>query len=132
MPQQVLPNGHDLVVELLGEKVVANLMESPCFELKTISCILSNDVKELVGSSTQHGQQVSPPHDDFQVDIDPTMGQDLRCIVDTFLKHARYICKKYELWVERIIEHNEAMGARIINEFQKNSMEMKNFGEKLQ
>ncbi len=132
MPRQVLPTGHDLVVELLGEKTIANLMESWCLELKTISSILSNDVKELVGSSTQHGQQVSPPHDDFQVDIDPTMGQDLRCILDTFVEHARYICKKYELGVERIIEHNEAMGARIIKEFQKSSMEMKSFGEKLQ
>ncbi|CAM6030936.1 unnamed protein product [Sphagnum balticum] len=132
MPQQVLPTGHDLVVELLGEKTIANLMESWCLELKTISSILSNDVKELVGSSIQHGQQVSPPHDDFQVDIDLTMGQDLRCILDTFVEHARYICKKYELGVERIIEHNEAMGARIIKEFQKSSMEMKSFGEKLQ
>jgi hypothetical protein len=132
MPQQVLPTGHDLVVELLGEKVIANLMESWCFDLKTISSILFNDVKESVGSSTQHGQQLSPPHDDFQVDIDPTMGQDLRCILDIFLEHTHYICKKYELGVERIIEHNEAMGARIIKEFQKSFMEMKSFGEKLQ
>jgi hypothetical protein len=65
MPQQVLPIGHDLVGELLGEKAIANLMESWCFELKIISFILSNDVKELVRSSTQHGQQVSPPHDDL-------------------------------------------------------------------
>jgi hypothetical protein len=34
--------------------------------------------------------------------------------------------------VERTVEHNEAMGARIIKEFQNNSMEMKSFGEKSQ
>jgi len=77
MPQQVLLTRHDLVVELLGEKTIANLMESWCFELKTISSIFFDGVKKLVGSSSQHGLQVSLPHDDFQVDIDSTMGQDL-------------------------------------------------------
>jgi hypothetical protein len=48
------------------------------------------------------------------------------------VEHVHYICKRYELGVERIIEHNKAMGARIIKEFQKSSMEMKSFGEKLQ
>jgi hypothetical protein len=77
MPQQVLLIRHDLVVKLVGEKTITNLMESWCFELKTISSIFFNGVKELVGSLNQHDLQVSLPHDDFQIDIDSTMGQDL-------------------------------------------------------
>ncbi len=102
MPQVLLIK-HDLVVELLRGKTIANLMESWCFEHKTISFILFNDVKELVGSSSQLGLQLSLTHDDFQIDINLTMGQDLRCILDTFVEHVRYICKRYELgWRESL------------------------------
>jgi hypothetical protein len=50
---------------LLGEKTITNLMESWRFKFKTISSTLSNDVKESMGSSSHHGQQVSLPHDNF-------------------------------------------------------------------
>ncbi len=128
----VLPTGHDLVVELLGEKAIADLMESQWNMLTMVSSKLKIDFQESFETSNPQRKQIASLPSTFQVVIDPSMGHDTQCLLETFQKQTHYLRNEYEYGVERIIENQEAMGARIIKTFHEGFTKIENFQKQLQ
>jgi hypothetical protein len=128
----VLPTTHDLIVELLGEKSIVVLMESRWNVLTMVSSVLKTDVQESSETQNPQEEQVASLHATFQTMIDPSMGRDFQCLLENLQEQTRYICNKHEYGVERIIENQEAMGARIIETFHESFTKIENFQKQLQ
>jgi hypothetical protein len=128
----VLPTAHDLFVELLGEKAIVALMESRLNMLTMVSSVLKTDVQESSETLNPQEEQVRSLRATFQMKIDPSMGRDFQCLLENLQEQTRYICSKHEYGVERIIENQEAMGARIIKTFHESFTKIENFQKQLQ
>jgi hypothetical protein len=121
----VLPTAHDLVVELLGEKAIAALMESQWNMLTMVSSILKIDSQESFETSNPQGKQIASSRATFQVKIDPSMEHDTQCLLETIQEQTHYLHNE-------IVENRQAMEARIIKTFHEGFIKIENFQKQLQ
>ncbi|CAM6079271.1 unnamed protein product [Sphagnum tenellum] len=123
---------HDLVVGLLGQKVIKALMDSQWHMFKEVASTLKIDVEESSATPNTQEEQVASPRAAFQVRINPAMGPEYRNILENLQNSINYLRDEINFGVRSIITNQNIVAEKIINMVIETSAKNQNLQKQLQ
>jgi hypothetical protein len=121
----------DLVVGLLGERIINTLMDSQWHMFTEVASTLKIDVQESSKTPNPQEEQGASSRATFEVKIDPTMGDEGRNILENMQESTNYLHNEMNYGVAKIIKNQDVIAASIITTVIETSTKNQNFQKQL-